>query len=66
MSAIFLSCQELEYLDLTNFDTSNVNDMSWMFTNCEKLKEIKGINNFNTSQVENMESMFLGCMLENI
>ena len=34
---------ELEYLDLSNFNTSNVTNMGWMFNNCFKLKQIKGI-----------------------
>ena len=44
---MFGECYELEYLDLSNFDTSNVTNMSFMFSNCNKLKEIKGINKFN-------------------
>ena len=35
--------------------------MGWMFNQCHKLKEIKGINNFNTSNVINMSTMFQGC-----
>ena len=32
-----------------------------MFSECYKLKEIKGINNFNTNQVTNMKAMFNKC-----
>ena len=35
--------------------------MSWMFNNCNKLKEIKGINKFNTNKVTAMNSMFQQC-----
>ena len=35
--------------------------MGWMFNECHKLKEIKGINNFNTSKVTNMSAMFNEC-----
>jgi len=38
MKAMFADCNEIEYLDLSNFDTSHVTDMSWMFFNCDKLK----------------------------
>ncbi len=48
---MFDSCKSLEYLDLSNFDTSNAEYMQGMFVRCSKLKEIKGINNFNTSRV---------------
>ena len=39
----------------------NVTDMSLMFNQCHKLKEIKGINNFNTIKVTNMYGMFGNC-----
>ena len=51
----------MEYLDLSNFNTSNVTDMSFMFNGCNKLKEIKGINKFNTNKVTYMKVMFLQC-----
>ena len=35
--------------------------MSFMFNECNKLKEIKGINNFNTNKVTNMKGMFQLC-----
>ena len=58
---MFQECNNLEFLDLSNFNTSNINDMSFMFSKCHKLKEIKGINNFNSSNVTNMSKMFKGC-----
>jgi surface protein len=58
---MFEECFELEYLDLSNFNTSNVVDMSFMFNKCYKLKEIKGINNFNIKKVNNMIEMFSDC-----
>ena len=47
-------------LDLSNFDTSNVTDMSFMFRNSEVIK-IKGLDKFNTSKVCRMEGMFYNC-----
>ena len=44
-----------------NINTSKVNDMSWMFNECHKLKEIKGINNFITINATNMRGMFADC-----
>ena len=61
MSAMFKSCIEFEYLNLSNFDTSNVTNMEGMFFGCLKLKEIKGLNNFDISKVTNMISMFSLC-----
>ena len=51
---MFHQCKELEYLDISNFNTSNVTDLKKMFDRCYKLKQIKGINNFNTIHVTNM------------
>ena len=61
MVATFYWCSELEYLDLSNWNTSNVKNMKIMFNNCNKLKEIKGINNFITNKVEIMDSVFVLC-----
>ena len=61
MTAIFKDCNELLELDLSNFDTSNAIEMESMFAECNKLKDIKGINKFNTSQVINMRAMFQNC-----
>ena len=36
MKAMFQLCKELEYLNLSNFNTENVNDMSCMFALCNK------------------------------
>ena len=46
MIMTFAGCSSLEYLDLSNFDTSNVTTMEFMFNGCSNLKEIKGINKF--------------------
>ena len=61
MRKMFSGCNELEFLDLSEFNTANVTDMEGMFNKCNKLKEIKGISNFNTSKVTKMNSMFKLC-----
>jgi len=50
-------------IDLSNFNSSNVTDMSGMFSYCPKLKEIKGLNKINTSNVKDMSSMFSYCQI---
>ena len=57
---MFQEYNELEYIDISNFDTSNVIEMSYMFSLCNKLNEIKGISKFNTINATNMSSMFQG------
>ena len=61
LRCFFEYCKELIYLDLSNFNTSEVTNMSYMFFECNKLKEIKGINQFNTNNVTNMKQMFGKC-----
>ena len=61
MKGFFEECSNIISLDLSNFNTSNVVDMSYMFSKCYKLKEIKGINKFNTSKVTNKIFMFQNC-----
>ena len=58
MIGMFKSCESLEILDLSNFDTSHVTAIQYMFFECKNLKQIKGINNFNTINAINMHSMF--------
>ena len=65
--AMFQFCTEIEKIDLSGFDTSNVTNMSYMFNKCKKLKEIKGLNTFTTKNVKYMEKMFNECSeLENL
>ena len=61
MKGFFIGCSNIISLDVSNFNTSNVTDMSYMFNECKNLKEIKGINKFNTNKVTNMRTMFQSC-----
>ena len=46
-------------IDLSNFDTSKVEDMHWMFTGMSSLTSLN-LTNFDTSKVTSMISMFKG------
>ena len=46
-------------MDLSNFDTSRVTDMKWMFYGESNLKSLD-LSNFKTSRVTNMDYMFSG------
>ena len=64
MESMFSGNVFLEVLNLgNNFDTSKVENMAWMFSNCEKLSELD-VSNFNTSNVYDMYYMFSN--MENI
>ena len=50
----------LKELNLNNFNTNNVINMSCMFSGCSSLKELN-LNNFNTNNVTYMSYMFSKC-----
>ena len=60
-STMFRCYNEVEEIDLTNADTSNVTDMSSMFAVCPALKKITFGSNFTTKKVWDMSYMFEGC-----
>ncbi len=62
MRGIFGKCHFLKKLDLRNFDTGEVTDMSFMFDNCRKLQEVLiNPSTFKTNKVESMGHMFNDC-----
>ena len=57
---MFSECSSLAELNLDNFNSNNVTNMSYMFVGCSSLKELN-LNNFNSNNVTNMNGMFSGC-----
>ena len=55
-----IESKEIIKLDLSDWNTSNVTDMSYMFYSCESLEELN-ISTWDTSSVTNMRSMFDEC-----
>ena len=60
MSGMFYNCSKLTSLDVTNFNTANVTNMSTMFYSCDALTSLD-VTNFNTEKVTYMIFMFSGC-----
>ena len=60
MKSMFAGCENLEGVDLSNFNTSNVTDMGQMFSQCQSLTSLD-LSNFNTSNVTDMGQMFSQC-----
>ena len=56
---MFSYCSSLISLNLSNFKTNNVKDMSYMFYNCSKLTSLN-LSNFNTNNVKEIFSIFNG------
>ena len=57
---MFYECYDLIALNLSNFDTNKMTDMSWMFANCLILTTLD-LSNFDTSKVIEMFCMFGHC-----
>ena len=60
MSSMFCSCSFLNYLDISNFNTSQVINMHSMFYGCSSLNSLN-LSSFHTSKVTDMVSMFYFC-----
>ena len=58
--SMFYEMSSILYVDLSEFDASQVTNMHAMFYECTNLKSIN-LNNLNTTSVENLEAMFYGC-----
>ena len=54
---MFFNFYKLKSLDLSDFDSSYVTNLSHMFTQCYELEEVN-LSSFDTSKVTNMEQMF--------
>ena len=57
---MFADCNSLIALNLSNFNTQNVTNMSNMFYKCNSLTSLD-LSNFNTQNVINMSCMFYYC-----
>ncbi len=60
IGGIFKNCVNLKSLDLSEFDTSRITNMSELFSGCRSLTDLN-LNDFKTGNVTNMEEMFFGC-----
>ena len=60
MRSMFYNCSSLTSLNVSNFNTDNVKDMSFMFSSCSSLSSLN-LSNFNTNNVNKMWCMFAGC-----
>ena len=60
MHGMFYKYSLLKELNLNNFNTNYVTNMSFMFFGCSSLKELN-LSNFNINNVTDMSGMFDGC-----
>ena len=59
MDALFIGCLSLIYVNFTNFDTSNCQDIHFMFKNCTSLISLD-LSNFNTKRANDINGIFYG------
>ena len=52
---------EFKYIDMSDWNVSNIKDMYRMFNECSNLKSVCDISNWNVSKVEDMSFMFNEC-----
>ena len=57
---LFDDCKSFISLDLSKFNTQNVEDMGYMFRDCKSLKSLD-LSNLNTHNVRKMDFMFNEC-----
>ncbi len=57
MLKMFFNCTSLEEIDLSGFNTKNVESMDSMFTRCTSLQNLN-ISNFDMSNVTTKDGMF--------
>ena len=50
-----------KYIDISDWDVSNVTNMRCMFADCEELKSVGDLSNWDVSNVTNMSGMFYEC-----
>lgn len=56
-----------EYVDISDWDVSNIRNMSCMFLNCINIKSIGDISDWDVSNVKYMGNMFRSChMLKSV
>ena len=60
MIRMFYGCSFLKEINLSNFNTTEVTNMTQMFYGCSKLKEIN-VSKFKTTNCEDIYGMFSNC-----
>ena len=57
-SYMFSGCENIKYINFSNFSTNNVKKMRYMLSDCNSLNSLPDISKWNTNNVKNMSCMF--------
>ena len=63
---LFYDCEDLKQLDIINFNTQKLTNISFMFAFCSRLKNINDLKNINFNIVTDAQKMFLKSSIEEI
>ncbi len=67
LTNMFYQCQSLESLDVSKWNTQNVNSITGFVNHCKKLKTIKGLENWDYRDLKWVTYAFADCpILDNI
>ena len=63
---LFAECHFLSYISkgISNWNTSNITNLSFLFSNCYSLLSIPDISNWNTKNVQKIIATFQGCPIK--
>ena len=56
---------KFEYIDISDWDVSNVKNMMGTFSGCKNLKSVGDLSNWNVSKVKNTFAMFMNSGITN-
>lgn len=61
MCCMFLGCKRMKKIDVTKWDTRNVEDIYGLFADCETLEEVEGFNKLKLPKIHDAYSVFENC-----
>ena len=57
---MFYGCSKITELpDISKWNITNINDISFMFYNCSSLTELPDISKWNTINIKDMNNLFM-------
>ena len=61
LNQVFNKCENLEYVNVSNWEIKKLKKADELFKNCKRLKKIDGLNDWDVCHVVDMCSMFKNC-----
>lgn len=61
LEMLFYNKSDIKSIDVSDWDTSNVQKMNEMFYGCNELEEVIGLDTWNTANCQSFRKMFTDC-----